>query len=114
MAFSADENHAKIASFIAPKGGKQSAWLYAVRLLARGATPDPVYPSPLRWREKAGAPLSRHVCPRVPLLLPRSGDVTNAPLAPVWPRVTIWHFHAHPAYDRDETPIPEDQQRFDF
>jgi len=63
MALSADENHAKIASFIAPKGGKQSVRLYAVRLLGRGTPPA----TPFHAATQRGKTGSTRVAHRVPL-----------------------------------------------
>ena len=72
----APESHAKIASSYAPKGGKQSVRLYAVRLLGRWRCPlHPRYPAATQ-RAKARTSLSRHVWPRVPSLPPRSATVT--------------------------------------
>ena len=73
MALPAPETHAKIANLIAPKGGKQSVPLYAVRLLARALHRTPFIPRPPRWRDKAGTPVSRHVRPRVRALRPSRG-----------------------------------------
>jgi len=76
MTPSAPESHAKIASFIAPKGGKQSVRLYAVRLLGRWRCPlHPRYPAAAQ-RVKTETPVLRRVWPRVRGLRPKLSKVT--------------------------------------
>ena len=76
MALLTAESRAKTTSFIAPKGGKQSVRLYAVRLLGRWRCPlHPRSPAAAQ-QEKAGTPMSRRMCPRVRLLPLRSATIT--------------------------------------
>jgi hypothetical protein len=76
LSFVVAESHAKTASYIAPKGGKQSVRLYAVRLLGRWRCPlHPRSPAAAQ-RAKTRTPVSRHVCPRVRRLRSKPSKVT--------------------------------------